>query len=374
MLSTRTVASNGKLVFWSFALLFLCQSGLAQLPSDDTAGKVALQSVNPNSVSYEDVITYNPPSQKFTPILLQTHNDKLRFGQQNNYFLLPDESYIKQGTALAGAMDKKSAHVQYGREAFYELLRFKYMSAIYNDMDRSFFTKRTNPMYLKDKNSYQAQQNFLRLANAATSIREMYRYFCNPKKEDCAFDGDANAYYHRGVRNVRFWGGKEANEFRQLNTYRTYVSENFEELQQWSSGLFPNDTAEGYFVVSVSLGNYDFKNQGYWLNTRSFSDSGFLTRFMKLDAATANERKLVHPHGTEMLFKLDPGAAEELTESRRTIFLVFQIQLTIKGMEKNNNERVDARYKLQSPIIELFTDDDLSEKIGELSIENMTTK
>ncbi|WP_411031725.1 hypothetical protein [Spongiimicrobium sp. 3-5] len=353
---------NLKLVF----IVILLTSWFLNAQTDD------ITTLNANS--YKAIKTFTPPSDKFISIKLQTYKGLLRFGEQDNYYKLPDGSYVnhKSKTAYEQA-DKKNWEIALGRHALLELLRFKYMSPIYEDMDKTLLTKRSNSMYQKEKNSFTAQSNLLRLASAVTSAKDMPRFFCNPKAKDCTYDPGRDLYFHRNVGSGEYWGGQGASEFKQLGAFTSYVNENFEELQEWKTNFFPNDVEEGYFVIGAHLGIYDFENKGYWIRSQTFRNNGKLFRFMDLQAANSNERKLVHPQGVEILYKISPEEAEKHTEETKNLFLVFKVKVQIKGMEYNN-ENVHATYSLQSPIIELYKDDSLTHKFGEISIETMTTK
>jgi hypothetical protein len=326
-------------------------------------------------INYDDVITFKPPSENFIPILLQTHKNEIRFGQQNSYALKPDGTFISHHVQpqLAKKVDKKETQLQYSRDALYELLKLKFMGNLYADMDTEFLTKQSSNMYLKDKHSYYAQQHLLKLANAITSNKELYRYFCNPKMEDCAFTADKDVYYYKNIINGRNWGGKGANEFQILKSYTSYVQNNLKILQQWSRSIFPNNTIQGYYVARSILGEYDFKNKGYWIGNL-FTQNRFLLQHYNLEPANANERKLLNPHGVHILFKMSSSEAEKFSESSaKTIYLVFKIKTTLKGLEYQYT-RIKANYTLESPIIEIYKDDDLTLKIGELSVDTMITK
>ena len=166
-------------------------------------------------INYDDIITFKPPSKNFIPILLQTHKNKIRLGQQNSYSLKRDGTYISHHVqpSLAKKIDKKETQLLYGRQALYELLKLKFMTDVYADIDKEYFTKQSSSMYVKDKNSYYAQQHLLKLANAITGNKEMYRFFCNQQKEDCAFTKDKDVYYYKNIINGGIWGGKAASEF-----------------------------------------------------------------------------------------------------------------------------------------------------------------
>lgn len=328
-------------------------------------------------INYDDIITFKPPSKNFIPLLLQTHKNIIRLGQQNSYSLKPDGTYISHHVqpAFAKKIDKKETQLLYGRQALYELLKLKFMADIYADIDKEYFTRQSSSMYVKDKNSYYAQQHLLKLANAITGNKEMYRFFCNQKKEDCDFTTDKDVYYYKNIINGGVWGGKAVSEFEKLRSYKAYVKENLASLQQWSNTIFSDNTIEGYFVVKTYLYEYDFKSKGYWLDSNHFTqDSRFLLQYHNFEPKNENERKLLSPRtGVKILFEMSPSEAEKLTEKIKNIYLTFKIKTTLKGLE-HQYTRIKANYTLESPIIEIYKDDDLTLKIGEFSIDTMTTK
>ena len=326
-------------------------------------------------INYDDVITFKPPSDKFIPLLLQTHKQQLRFGHQNSYSLKLDGTYLSphKQPAIFKKIDKKNTQLQYSHQGIYELLKLRFMTDVYADIDKGFLTKRSSSMYLKDKNSYNAQQHLLKLANAIASNKEMYRYFCNPKKEDCAITADKNVYYYRNMIGGN-WGGKETNEFQTLKSYTSYVQNNLEDLQQWSNTIFPDNIVEGFLVIKTYFREYDFKNQGYWIHLNPTGQNDFLLSYMGLEPTNPNERKLVDPRGVSILYKMTPSEAEKLSDAqKRNIFMVFKIKATLKDLEQQYTH-FKVRYILTSSIIEFFWDESLTKKITALSIDTMITK
>ena len=157
------------------------------------------QESNDTIINYNEVVILNPPSENFIPIVLQTYKNEIRLGQQNNYSLKKDGTYVSHHVqpTLAKEIDEKETQLQYSREALYELLKLKFMDDVYADMDIELLTKYNSTMYLKDKNSYNAQQHLFKLANAIHSVEKIYEYFCNPKLQDCTLSDTNNVYYYK---------------------------------------------------------------------------------------------------------------------------------------------------------------------------------
>ncbi|MEM9001847.1 MAG: hypothetical protein AAGB24_16430 [Bacteroidota bacterium] len=322
---------------------------------------------------WENTITYESPTKTFTSLLLQTHKEKLRFGNQDNYWIKPDGTAVDQESSDFMIMDKRTQMVKHGQQGIVELLKMKFMKDTYKDIDQNLFTKYASSMYKEEKNSYLAQEHLLRLANAVTCIDGMYHYFCNPKSEDCTIKVHDHDYNYRTSYHIKPWGGHGANEFQKLKSYTSYAAENLEVLQNWSSSFFPGNSVQGYFVTTVFLDTYDFENKGYWLRSRSFRDNGFLVRYRDLEPVNANQRKLLHPQGIEILYQIPSDEAEKFSGLYKNIYLVFDISLTIKGRHRNNSNTLNVAYQLNSQAIELYVDDSLTHKIGEILIDDMIT-
>ena len=171
------------------------------------------------------------------------------------------------------------------------------------------------------------------------------------------------------------WGGKGANEFEQLRSYTSYVKKIWRSCSNGAILSFPDNTINGYFVVKTFLDAYDFKNKGYWLNSNHFSQqSQYLLQYHSLEPTNANERKLINlQRGVSMLFEIPPSEAEKLSENTKDLYLVFKTKTSIKALE-NQYSRLKAYFSIESPVIEIYKDDDLTLKIGELSIDTLITK
>jgi len=322
-------------------------------------------------IGYEDTKTFKSPSQNFIPIILQTHKGALRFGKQNNYSLLPDGSHLSHKIVQAKEIDLKNVKLSESRQAFIQLLRMKYMADKYKDLDKESFTVQASSMYKEEKNSLQAQNQLLKLANAVSSVPLMSKYFCNPKIDDCNYN---SKNFYRGIRNINPWGGKGANEFKKLNGYTSYVSQYLEPLQKWSASLFIDNTIEGYMVLTSRLGTYDFKNKGFWLSFHSSQSGWFFLRFFDLAPKTIHERKLTNSNTSSVLYKMSPDIAEQFIEKTKTVYMVFKIKVELKGIDPYR-EAIKSSFSLENSIIELYDTEDLKTKIGEILIdENLSVK
>lgn len=322
-------------------------------------------------IEYKDTKTFKPPSQSFVPIILQTHNGLLRFGVQNNYTFLPDGRPLRKDLNQAKIINFKRSTLNEGKQAFTELLRMKFMADIYKDIDKSYFTVSEKSMYKEDKNSLLAQNQLLKLANAVSNISLMEKHFCNPKIADCNYNSEI---FFRGISNTKPWGGVGANEFKRLNRYTSYVTQYLEQLQQWSSSMFTDNTIDGYLVLMSRLGVYDFENKGYWLHYGMGKNSWKFLRFHTLIPNTIHERKLTSSKTSSILYKIPADKAEQFSETTKIVYLVFKVKAQLKELDPYY-ETIKTAFSLENSIIELYNNEDLKTKIGEISIDqNLTTK
>ncbi|UJH68556.1 hypothetical protein [Allomuricauda sp. SCSIO 65647] len=318
-------------------------------------------------------VIYDSPSSEFIDLSLQTHNDKLRFGEQDNYYLNVDGSFVdNRGEAFSEA-EKKTSHNILSRQAFVELLKIRFQEEIFSAMDREFLTKRTQNMYEKELKSYAGQQQTLALANALCSKAQKRRFFCNQKAEDCDSKFREDGYYNE-PRSLFGWGGKGASEFQQLRAYTTFVGELFPKIRQWGNEIHKQNSAEGYFVGKVLLGEYDFKNRGFWLNTDAFYNTDFLLRWHNFQPSNSAERTLASPKGCQILLKLPRDKAEKLAEKHQFLFVVFGVVASFEGIENYKANQLKTLFSLSSLKIEVFKDDSLTQKLSVIDINSMITK
>ncbi|PRX53944.1 hypothetical protein [Flagellimonas meridianipacifica] len=326
-----------------------------------------------NTSNNVTTITYEPPSISFIALELQTYNGKLRFGEQDNYYTNPDGSYVKHNDGNYPEIDKKSSHNVLSQYAFRQLLKIRHQQEIFDAMDKELFTVRKNDMYDKELKSLTAQEQLLVLANTLLSTEEQCRLFCNEKQQDCAAQFKDDGYY-RPYTDIAPWGGKGATEFQQLRAFKTVANEFFPKMQQWGNSLYPENKIDGYYVGKTRLGTYDFKSGGYWLDTNQFHNQGFLLRWYNLQPKTTSERKLKHPNGSQLLLELSPEKAEAFSEKYDNLYLVFEVNVALNGIENYRMNRLKTLFTLVSPTISLYVDDGLTNKVGELDLGSATIK
>ncbi|MEM9076368.1 MAG: hypothetical protein AAGC43_04975 [Bacteroidota bacterium] len=318
-------------------------------------------------------VIYESPSEEFINLSLQTYNNKLRFGMQHNYYVNTDGSFVDNSGEAYATAEKRTSHNVLSRHAFIELLKIRFQEEIFSVMDRNLLTKRTQNMYDKELKSYTAQQQVLTLANTLSTKTQKRKFFCNDKQEDCASKFPENGYYSI-PRDVLGWAGRGASEFQQLRAYRAFVKERFPAIQQWGNELHKENSIEGYFVGRIRLGEYDFENEGYWLNLDAFQNTDFLLRWSYFQPSNTAERILASPKGCQILLKLSPEEAEKLAENHQFLLMGFSVVVSLKGIENYRSNQLKTLFSLTSSKIQIFKDDGLTQKVSEIDINSMITK
>ncbi|WP_431126239.1 hypothetical protein [Flagellimonas flava] len=318
-------------------------------------------------------IIYDPPNASFVPLALQTHKGKLRFGEQDQHYVKSDGTYFKPNDNDYEEISKRSSHNLMSQYAFRQLLKIRYQQEIFDAMDKQLFTERKNNMYDKELKSLTAQEQLLVLVNVLLTKKEQSRLFCNEKQEDCPARFRDDGYY-RAYNDIIPWGGKGATEFQQLRAFKTAADEFFPKMQEWGNSLHPDNEIDGYYVGKARLGTYDFKDAGYWLDTNQFYNQGYLLQWNDFQPKSTSERKLKHPNGSQLLFGLTPEKAEAFSEKYEALYLVFEVNVALDGIENYRMNQLKTLFTLVSPTISLYVDDGLTKKVGELDLDSVTIK
>ena len=330
-----------KIDYYSYLFLLLC------LP-------IFLAGQNNNT------ITYPSPSNNFIEITIQTHKGLPRFG----------ELYYHRGVTPPT-----------NQAAYNILLDLKYLTNVYADMDQTKLTNYNhNQTNLKDENSRFAQNHLLKLAGHLCSDMVLEKYFCDTSaKVKCTFK---DAY---GLRKpIAYWGGSRTNEFQQMRSFLGFKKKYLETLQNWSKEFLKGDEEIGYLVskstiASIAFGKskaYDFQKKGYWLKSLISSGGNWLGPIQYLDfsAVTKNER-ILKEHQLKVFLAIPPEKAKILSlMAGHPLFTVVKARVFPSEKALSNSKRVQYSFELKSSIVEIYKDAALTQKIGEISIQDIITK
>ncbi len=326
-----------------------------------------------------DILKIDSPSPKFKSIHLQSHKGLPRFGAQNLY-------YYKNEYGDQAVNKVKSELLKQGYPNYYNLLKMKYLSNYYDDMDREYLTEitRENANNKKDIHSQTAQKYFLNLAYGISSENLLRTYFCDAKGPNC--------------RYPRQWGGTR-DEFEIQENYAAFTKENLDVLRNWSSVLFKNNMETGYMVhryefcpYGSPVIQYDFDQSGYWIDvfpsTKNRSRRGhqyernraFFREFLPMtDYGNAHLNRMTDPvsYYPKILLKISPEDAEALVNQKpKQLYAAIKVNIVFKqvGGSQPSVPHIEYTYHLADPMIEFYDDIKLTKKIGEISLKNPVYK
>ena len=315
--------------------------------------------INAQSKNVNDgYITFKAPSSNFIDVEIEAHKGLPRFG---------DLVFKKINKELST------------QKAFEELVKMKYMSIAYRDMDKNKLTKKDHSQAADKKvdNSVFAQAHLLRLAGMVCSEEVLKKYFCDDSStQPCSYT--IGKYGERP--RPSYWGGVSnfnVNEFKQHRSYTSFTKDHLEELQAWSKTFFPKDELIAYYVSRAAISvpgwgqkPYDFKKKGYLIfsqmNGKQFLHPSWF------EATDENEKKLKHDR-SGIFLPMSPEKAKALKFQKGSpIFLVYKVKITASEDDKRN--KLKLSYTLENRVIEVYKDKMLTEKIGEISVDNLITK
>lgn len=299
--------------------------------------------------STEDLITYTAPNIKFVDITIQSHKGLPRFG---------DLYYLRGVTPPTNP------------QAYNQLLKMKYLVDAYNDMNKEMLTD-YDQSKSGDKNlenSFMTQSQLLLLASKICTENELKKYFCPEKTtKPCAF---IDSYGNR--KNIGHWGGDKGNRFAQIRSYKAFVNENLSDLQDWSTTLFKDDIELAYMVSQTFVADaYDFQNKGYWIKG-DVGGSSPLIRNIRFVPYGQDQQNISQ---VKFLLSITPEKAKSLRfQQRSPVFIVAKVKIYPDNEISSSNNRTPFAYELENTTLEVYKDNALTEKIGEISIENASTK
>lgn len=306
-------------------------------------------------VNDSDLIVYQASSSKFHDIVLQSHKGLPRFGLLNNYRKNTNTPSRHKFERQDPATREKNKKIQLGYHNYFKMVTYKYLSDIYKDIDRERLTKTpSSNITKKQKNSRTAQSNLALLS----------RSICAEEKCKNGFSG--------------------ANEFERLRNYKTFVSENLDELRKWSNTFFKNNTTIGYHVSRLGLSNYDFDENGYWIQLNlNINVADNRITFTSFEPKIDYENRLINKLGSQpnpikpfqVFLSMSPEKAEKFQLNNiRNFYLVKKIKMTYKETKNKYNSTLKLVYHHESPLIEIYEDMALTKKIGTLSLDNLILK
>lgn len=333
------------------------------------------------------------PNKNFDDILLEEYKGLPRFGISGYYGLQPTGNEGNYSKTLESFRQSLKGH---NYTKYSSLVDLKYLKPVYDSIDRTNLTKvergytgnLEKSEIIKSRYSYRAQNHLRHLIlNFGTKeIKE--EYFCNQEntRVRCKFDSTMPS---PSDSRASSWGGYNATVFDQQKKYADFVDKYLDVLQKWASSIWKENELDAYIVLSVkqwSQSDYDFKNQGFWINYEG-DKLGEKSVFNKDDTSILGEYIPKNRFEKEImsktiLFPMDAKKADDFLSKNnlKTLsgYVVFKVKIKPKGFNKDyghvHTSQINYSYNLDSPIIELYLDSILENKIGEIDLTNVVQK
>ncbi|MFS4467651.1 hypothetical protein [Maribacter sp. 2210JD10-5] len=294
------------------------------------------------------IITYASPSEHFNDFVLLTHKGTPRFGDLNLY------NPANKGYAEEKEYHKKMKLINTGFQCFKSLVNLKYSDTFMKNLDTEKpTTNRPSSSDQKTRNNEEVQH----------MLRNMVApNFCNSDACKNMYLGD--------------------NEFELLRNYRNFTKEVLPDLLKWSKTFFKEDSQIIYYVSRVTPRSYDFEKKGFW-GSLSFNlfgprQSGNLKLESHFEPKAQYESTINDNLGPykniQFLIPIDVAVAESFQKNKNMLYLVRKIKLSIPSEPRENLSLLKFSYYHESPIIDIYQDAALTQKITSISFEELILK
>lgn len=334
-------------------------------------------------VNFEPGLLFKAPNSQFESFEVQKHNGLPRFGAINSY-----ERYTSKKWSFNKAMNAKIKEYESAKDLYALMIKTKDLSKYYAKLNRDIlYTDKGNQSTrgIKDEETLQRalQSHLKHLAFELLDEKSKSVYFSNPES--------------KYPKPIRVWGGRDSDEFRQLEVYNDFVENNLEALLEWSKKDFlPNNELEYYEVLVGEISReYDFENKGYSISgliKRNSIETSVIAPYSEVEYVQENEFEYhSNPNAKDkygaLFMELPASSAKNLKNQlkdyssysagqRKKVFLVRKVKMkTVRKRRtlasKNSSEVYQEQkynYSFSEPFIEVYADEGLKNKIGQIKM------
>ena len=345
------------------------QKKVTQTKEETPAPQSTRQRPQEESIQFEKGIMFDAPNDNFFNFELQSFRGLPRLGVLNGYGYYNPRVRGGSSTRDNQQVRAEMKDLGYAYAKYYQLLKTKYLAPFFEVMDKDMpysvkYGSHVRFTYKEgdERSSNIAQIHLKRVAYILLSQSSFQNYFCAP-------NSDCNLSFKKNRTTPKFprWSGKD--EFEVIETYKKFINENYKSLRDWSAQIME----EGYFVEKVRFEQYDFKKGGFHLR---FSPGISVQKFRSANKVIyniQNQQRLSFAY----LFKMDTSEAKALIERKdekklgRHLFAVYKVKYYAVGNSGKSwlpSEKLSLLHHITIPVIELYEDEALTKKLGEIPI------
>lgn len=334
------------------------------------------------NINFKEGLEFKAPNNDFSKIILQKYNGLPRFGTLTSHGNNTGKKFDSETkNRLSEILNKDNDYQQ----RYLLMIETKYLSKNFDDVERNVFYKSptvTEDLSIKKHKNFQGYiQNFIKkIAYRTVSDIGKKKYFFN--ENETQYDGGSQE-----------WGGRGADEFMKMEAYQNFLDESLESLKDWSKEFFLNDEADIYYVETIGIDKYDFEKQGYFINISVEKPifkldtrlTGDYSQFGTYQPQNEYEMGIKDEGFNKILFEMPISEAKNLKEklsfngisSRKVAYAVRKLKLKAtkqRNLPNNVFQKQEFTFSIASPIIEIYSDEDLSDKIGIINYESILEK
>jgi len=327
------------------------------------------------NISFDDseYLVFKSPNPSFKDIVIQKFKGLPRFGAIDFYMMRVNPKKVDLSKEAA----EKRNLTSLGYAGFAHLVRIHMLKEHFKVMDRTALTEQTKGKIIeKEAKSSLAQKVLKEFAFDMGTDALKKEYFMN----DWSGTGKSAV--------VREWGGHGADDFTENERYVSFVEKYLDIILEWSESFFSNGTEDFQLVHAIKFqGQYDFDKGGFWVrlpikrppqgiisSVEYFNEFAPKTHY---GHEFFNKTEQVDYINGDVLFKMSPDKAEALINDKSVMLqLTMKVRSVFKDFDTGSPFAYGAYYTYHflDPILELYSDAQLTRKIGEINMESLVVK
>ena len=357
--------------------------GTGEVPNTPIGGETQTEkkTINQNTgqqnanISLDDseYLVYKSPDPAFKDIVIQKFKELPRFGAIDAYMMRDNPKKVDLSKEAA----EKRNLTGLGYTGFEHLVRIKMLKEHFKVMDRDALTQQTKDKIIeKEAKSSLAQKVLKEFAFDMGTDALKKEYFMN----DWSGTGKSAL--------VREWGGHQADDFTENERYVNFVEKYLDVILKWAEDFFADGSEDFQLVYAIKFqGQYDFDKGGFWVRLPikrpplgTISAVEYFNVFAPQTPyghAFFNKTEQVDYINGDVLFKISPDKAEALINDKNVLLqLTMKVRSVFKDFDTGNPFVYGANYTYHflDPILELYSDAQLTRKIGEINLGNLVYK
>lgn len=346
--------------------------GATQTEKKTTDQNTGQQNAN-ISLDDSEYLVYKSPIPAFKDIVVQKFKELPRFGAIDAYMMRDNPKKVDLSKEAA----EKRNLTGLGYTGFAHLVRINMLKEHFKVMDRDALTQQTKGKIIeKEAKSSLAQKVLKEFAFDMGTDALKKEYFMN----DWSGTGKSAL--------VREWGGHQADDFTENERYVNFVEKYLDVILKWAKDFFADGSEDFQLVYAIKFqGQYDFDKGGFWVRLPikrpplgTISAVEYFNEFAPQTPyghAFFNKTEQVDYINGDVLFKITPDKAEALINDKSVLLqLTMKVRSVFKDFDTGNPFVYGANYTYHflDPILELYSDAQLTRKVGEINMGNLVYK